>query len=40
MALLDGLGIPLALGHDYCDEHRAIEIATRAAERMLRPRAS
>ena len=40
MALLDGLGIPLALGHAYCDEHRAIEIATRAAERMLRPRAS
>ncbi len=40
MALLDGLGIPLALGHDYCDEPRAIEIAKRAAERMLRPRAS
>ena len=37
MALLDGLGIPLALGHDYCDEARAIQIASRAAERMLRP---
>jgi len=37
MALLDGLGIPLALGHEYCDETRAIRIATRAAERMFYP---